>query len=103
MKDLDITMKEIKDTDKIIKEDINFLDYDLNFIKGYQQYLKKDIFTLQYSQNKEDMEYTAVKVIELINKNGFKHSIDTDYGSSGAPFILHNTEKVIGIHRGGDS
>ena len=57
MKDLDIAIIEIKDTDKIIKEDINFLDYDLNFIKGYQQYLRKDIFTLQYPQNKEDMEY----------------------------------------------
>ena len=41
-------------------------------------------------------------MIEVINKNWFKHSIDTDNGSSGASIILHNFEKVIGIHRGGD-
>ena len=99
MTDLDIAIIEIKDNDEIIKDGIKFLLYDLNFKLGYEQYLNKDIFCLQYTKNKEDIEYAAGKVIEIINnEKDFKHNIDTDYGSSGAPIILHNTEKVIGIH-----
>ena len=97
---LDITIIEIKESDEIIK-DIEFLDYDLNYIKGYEQYLNIDIFTLQYP-NGEDICAASGKIIEIINKYEFKHNIDTDYGSSGSPIILFNTLKVIGIHKKGD-
>ena len=42
---LDITIVEVKESDGIT-EDILFLDYDLNYLKGYDQYLNVDVFTL---------------------------------------------------------
>jgi hypothetical protein len=82
--ELDITIIEIKEIDNIIK-DIEFLDYDLNYIKGYKQYLNKDIFSLQYPKN--GIEHGSGKIIE-INEYEFTHTIDTENGSSGSPIIL---------------
>lgn len=73
--DLDITIIEIKDTDNIIKD--IFLDYDLNYITGYDTYKNIDAFTLQYP--KDDIEVASGRIIKIINKYEFKHSIDTDY------------------------
>ena len=98
-KKIDITLIEIKESDKILK-DINFLDYDSNFSKGYDQYINTDIFTLQYP--KDEIEIASGKILEIIDNFEFKHSIDTDYGSSGSPIILPNILKVIGIHKQGD-
>ena len=69
---------------------------------GYEQYLNAYIFSLQYPNNQEEIEYKAGKVKKIIDNISFEHSIDTDHGSSRAPIILLNTEKVIGIHIGGD-
>ena len=96
--ELDITIIEIKEIDNIIK-DIEFLDYDLNYIKGYKQYLNKDIFSLQYPKN--GIEHGSGKIIE-INEYEFTHTIDTENGSSGSPIILPLSLKVIGIHKQGD-
>ena len=96
---LDITIIEMKETDNII-EDIDFLDYDLNYIKGYEQYKKIDIFSLQYTKN--GIEVASGKIINIINNYEFEHSIDTEYGSSSSPIIIHNFLKVIGIHKQGD-
>ena len=96
---LDITIVEVKESDGIT-EDILFLDYDLNYLKGYEQYLNVDVFTLQYPKN-YDISFASGKIVEIYD-NEFKHSIDTEYGSSGSPIILTNTLKVIGIHKQGD-
>ena len=96
--ELDITIIEIKEIDNIIK-DIEFLDYDLNYIKGYKQYLNKDIFSLQYPKN--GIVHGSGKIIE-INEYEFTHTIDTENGSSGSPIILPLSLKVIGIHKQGD-
>ena len=97
--DLDITIVDIEDVNEIIKN-IEFLDYDLNYIKGYNQYINIDLFTLEYPKN--EIEVASGKIIKIINNNEFIHTIDTDYGSSGCPIILSNTLKVIGIHKEGD-
>ena len=97
---LDITIIEIKESDKIIK-DIDFLDYDLNNSKGYEQYLNQDIFILNY-QKGEKICYSRCKIIDIFNKYEFKCKIANGNDSSGAPIILFNTLKVIGIHKGGD-
>ena len=73
---------------------------NLNYITGYDTYKNIDAFTLQYP--KDDIEVASGRVIKIINKYEFKHSIDTDYGPSGSPIILFNTLKVIGIHKQGD-
>ena len=97
--DLDITIIEIKDTDSIIQY-INFLDYDSNYIKGYEQYINLDVFSLQYP--KDEIQVGMGKIIQILDHAEFKHTIDTDYGSSGSPIILPNFLKVIGIHKSGD-
>ena len=96
---LDITIIEIKDSNEIIK-DIKFLDYDLNYVKGYEQYLNVDIFTLEYLKGK-DICAASGCIKGILNDYEFKHNIDTEFGSSGSPIILFNTLKVIGIHKGG--
>ena len=97
--DLDITIVDIEDVNEIIKN-LEFLDYDLNYIKGYNQYINIDLFTLEYPKN--EIEVASGKIIKIINNNEFIYTIDTDYGSSGCPIILSNTLKVIGIHKAGD-
>ena len=97
--DLDITIIEIKNQDGIINK-IDFLNYDLNYIQGYNQYKDIDIFTLQYPR--DDLEVASGKIIEILDNFEFKHSIDTESGSSGSPIILPTTLKVIGIHKAGE-
>ena len=97
--DIDITILEIKDNYELIK-DIDFLDYDLDYKKGYEQYLNKDLFILQYPKN--EIEIASGKIIEILNNNEFKHNLDVEIGSSGSPIILKSSLKVIGIHKEGD-
>ena len=96
----DITIIEIIDNDYIINMDILFLSYDLNYLSGYSQYHNADIFILQHPLGKET-EFAPGK-ITVIEGYEFKHSAETDFGSSGSPVILYgNYEdlKVIGIHK----
>ena len=96
---LDITVMEIKESDNIIK-DIDFLEYDLSYVNGYDKYENIDAFSLQYPKNK--IEYGSGKILKILNNYEFTHNIDTENGSSGSPIILHNSLKVIGIHKQGD-
>ena len=96
----DITIIEIIDNDDIVNMDILFLSYDLNYLSGYSQYHNADIFILQHPLGKET-EFAPGK-ITVIKGYEFKHSAETDSGSSGSPVILYgNYEvlKVIGIHK----
>ena len=97
--DLDITILEINDSyEKDLIKEIEFLDYDSNYVKGYNQYKDIDIFTLQFPR--DDIEVASGKVKEICNDFEFKHTIDTEYGSSSSPIILPVILKVIGIHNG---
>ena len=97
--DIDITIIEIKGDYEIIN-DIVFLDYDLDYTKGYDIYLNKDLFILQFPKN--EIEIASGKIMEILNNNEFKHNLDVEIGSSGSPIILTSTLKVIGIHKEGD-
>ena len=96
----DITIIEIKNTDKI-HDEVLFLDYDLNYQKGYKRYKDADIFSLLFL-NGEDPEYSCGKIVR-VDGFEFDHDISTDNGSSGSPIILHtkniNLIEVIGIHK----
>ena len=94
---IDITIIQILNSDNF-KNDIEFFYYDLNYMFGYEQYLNNDIFTIEHPLGGE-VEYASGKVIKIMNNFEFEHSIDTDYGSSGSPIILHESLKVIGIHK----
>ena len=100
---LDITIIEIKDSDKITR-DIDFLEYDSDYIKGYKQYENMDIFSLFYINilKKNDILASSGKIKKL-DKFRFHHNIKTFYGSSGCPIILFDSLKVVGVHMGYDT
>ena len=98
-KDLDFTIIEIKNKDKINEE--NILDSDENMIDGKflnDVYNNESIYTLHY--NKDQNILSSFGLIKGINKNKIKHSCFTDYGSSGAPILSLKDFKVVGIHYG---
>ena len=92
----DITIIEIIDSDKILK-DVNFLTYDLNYLSGYEQYAESDIIILQHPLGQE----TQIGIGKILNIKyfEFEHSIETDSCSSGSPVILIGNSKVVGIHK----
>ena len=93
----DITVIEIKETDQIYKQ-VEFLNYDLNYKKGYSIYKNKEI--LCYFFNGQNDVFSSGNLIDFTNGE-FSHDCPTDFGSSGAPIILVNSMKVIGVHKGG--
>ena len=95
-----ITIIEVKDSD--FDKEISFLDYDPNYLRGYNNYVDKDLYTIQYPR--ENIEIVSGKIIEILydKKNNFyefEHNMDPDYDSSGSPIIIMNTSDVIGIHK----
>ena len=98
---LDITLIEIKDIDKILK-DIKYLYYDINYTLGYNIYKNGYIFTIGYSHDK--LQISTGKIIK-VNNSEFKHNLSIGEGSSGSPIMLLNNNlneiRVIGIHKCG--
>ena len=97
-KPYDVTIVEILDGDNL-GEDV-FLDLDLNYLEGYEKYINKEIFIMQYP--KGENEYFSIGKILSLGKNQFicEHNLDTDAGASGSPIILNDNNKVVAIHRG---
>ena len=98
--EIDITLIEIKDIDKICKE-IKFLTYDLNYILGYEVYKNGYVFTIGYPRGEES--YGTGKIVDIKDQE-FYHTIQTNFGSGGSPIMLLNNNineiRVVGIHAG---
>ena len=95
----DILIIEIKDSDGIIEE-IEFLDFDLYFEKEYSNYRNLDIFSLEFS-NERDIKIISGKITK-INGSEFEHNIPIKEELSGNPIMLLSNSKflnVIGIHK----
>ena len=97
---LNMTIIQLNDLNTInyIINDIYFLDYNSDYNKGYEQYLNTEIFIFQYPR--DSIEVSNGTIRQILNANKFKHNITNV--SSGAPIILGNLFKVIGIHIEGD-
>ena len=98
---LDITIIEIKDSDKITR-DIDFLEYDSDYIKGYKQYENMDIFSLFYARvetKNNILTSRSGKIIKELDEFEFEHNIKTYMGSAGCPIILFDSLKVVGVHK----
>ena len=98
----DITFIEIKkDTDNI---NINsFLDIDDEiFEENYENLIvKKSVYLLHYPHgNLSEYSSGIMKGFFLDEKFSFRHSCQTQNGSSGSPVINLINHKVIGIHKG---
>ena len=94
IKDLDITVIEIKSEDKI--PDDYFLLPELNNIYN-ENLINRRINILQYPNGKKLQ--VSDGYIKRINKNEFFHLANTQNGSSGSPVFLIDETKVIGIHK----
>ena len=97
-----ITFIEIKkDIDKI---NINsFLDIDDDiFDENYENLLdKKSVYLLHYPYgNLSEYSSGIIKGFFADEKYSFRHSCQTQKGSSGSPIINLLNHKVIGIHKG---
>ena len=102
---LDITFVEI-DENNLINKYVNYLeiDYKINHEKEHYRNLfeKKPIYTMHYPEGKKILvSYGIFKSID-IDSNFIKHTCSTDNGSSGAPILLLDSLKVIGVHMGYD-
>ena len=99
---IDITLIEIIPEDNISED--KYLLPDLNYKNGYNQYIKRIIFTGGYPNddiNKGKKQcFSPGKIIQFKDKLGnFLHSCATKEGSSGSPLIDKDFQ-VIGIHYG---
>jgi V8-like Glu-specific endopeptidase len=99
-KDYDITIIELKKSDKLVG--ISFFEIDNRiFKKNFLQLLKNEqIYLLHYPKGKE-MEY-SMGLIKYINEDDYtiNHSCDSSGGSSGGPIINTISFQVLGIHKG---
>ena len=102
-KDLDITFIEIDEKSKVNKN-VEFLELDnrINNDKKFYNnlFVKKPIYALHYQEGKKMLaSYGIFKSIDIYS-NFINHTCSTDEGSSGAPILLLDSAKVIGIHKG---
>ena len=94
--ELDFTFIEIKSNkDKID----NFLDIDENINTDLENYYNnKSIYTLHYP--KGTLANVSYGLSNAIIKDNINHFCSTEKGSSGAPILLLDSFRVIGIHKG---
>ena len=94
---IDATVIEILPEDDIPKA--FFLSSNENHINNYDALKNKEIAIIQYPEG--NLEYSFGE-IKNIDRYEIIHTASTKHGSSGSPIILVNTNKVVGIHKGGD-
>ena len=97
-KELDSFFIEILPEDKIC----DYLEVDENAFKGKEVedyiYLKKSVYVLQYPKGEKVAMNSGIARRKKENK--IFHLCNTEFGSSGAPILLQDNFKVIGIHIG---
>jgi hypothetical protein len=78
-----------------------FLEPNDDYKKGYQQFNDKTISVVQYPLGEQlSMSNGIIKYSE---DNTFAHTASTLHGSSGGPIVLEGSDKVLGIHKGGNN
>ncbi len=92
---LNITIIEILNIDSI-NNDVSFLYYDSNYTLGYEQYLNKNISSLNHSMN-EKKDLSIGKIIN-INEGWFQNTYNFSDDYTGFPIILDENKKIIGIY-----
>ena len=104
--ELDITIIEIKENkDNINNEYIDLDDDIIDYFRDNEnvndlndKYSNKSIYILHYPKG-NNIVVSYGQPPELDNKD-IKHKCSTEHGSSGAPILLINNQKLIGVHCG---
>lgn len=96
-KPYDVTFIEIKKSDGISENSFLEIDdslFEENELKNYKIYL------LHYPNGKE-LQYSVGRIKSIsLDSHNIIHSCETCEGSSGAPIINLNNNKVLGLHKG---
>ena len=100
-KEYDITIIEINKNDNY-----QFLELDENILDDYKGYIGNSIYILHYPNNFDEIKAAVSFGILKSNfedkKYNFKHFCCTEFGSSGAPILHLENNKIIGIHKEAD-
>jgi hypothetical protein len=96
---IDVTVVQILDKDNIGNN--YFLEPDDNYKKGYQQFIGKKINVAQFPLGEQLSMSTGI--LKYFENNTFVHTASTLNGSSGGPIVLEGSDKVLGIHKGGNN
>ena len=101
--DYDISIIEIKESDKLQK--ISYLELDDNIFKDNPNdiYMNTSIYLIGYP--KGGISKYSMGIFKLLEEDDFtiRHLCQSDPGSSGCPIIKLNNNRVIGIHKGAHS
>ena len=88
-------------------EGYSFLEIDKNIFKdgSLENYENQGIYILHYPGYEEKAQISFGEGIKKIREDNddIMHKCHTDSGSSGSPILCAATNKVIAIHRGGNS
>ena len=102
----DITIIEIKDSDKMNNYDALEIDSNLynnsNHFNFYDEYNNKIVYILHYPEGNFSA-FSQNNIVDIDNNNNIYHRCATEVGSSGAPILNLDTLKVIGVHLGYDN
>ena len=96
----DITIIELKANDEIT----HYLEIDDNIIKGgdMEGYINENIYVIQYPEGELSVSFGILHSREKQEGYFFKHLCSTKDGSSGSPVLSLRSNKIIGIHKGGE-
>ena len=100
--DYDITIIEIKQEDNYLELDDIIINDLLNNKNNNKEYINETIYIIQYPENKLSVSFGILDSIYEDQKYIFNHKCSTRGGSSGSP-ILNINNKVIGIHKEGNT
>ena len=103
--DYDVTFIEIKEEDGIKRDSFLDIDAEIDEVNPDETYRQKPVYLLHYPKGIESQKSEGlIKNITIINNNyiDIQHFCDSTKGSSGGPIINCKTNKVIGIHKGGE-
>ena len=104
---LDITIIEIKNKDKLNNQYLELEDNIINYFNLNKSekpdflnkiYSNKSIYIINYPEDKEVV--VSYGQSPILNGSKIQHYCSTKSGSSGSPILLINNQKLIGIHYG---
>ena len=102
----DVTIIEIKEEDNIknyLKLDDRIINDIENNTNKNRDYINETIYIIQFPENKLSVSYGILSEIYEDKKYNFNHKCSTRGGSSGSPILNINSNKLIGIHKEGNT
>ena len=98
-KELDITIIEIKDYDKL--DTSSFLEIDNSINEENSSIVNKKVYICHYPEGSNNVHISKGTILNMFEQNSFISDYLSKPGSSGSPIFNYDNNRVIGIHKGG--